>query len=105
MMVLATSNQYMCVPLTGPPGVDLTGYPVWLALIPDSSAAEPADSDYKAANWLPCPVHGVDVARKPALANWGAEYPAGGYLAYARCQAGAEDVRLPSGRVRIGDVR
>jgi hypothetical protein len=104
--MLSTSSEFMCVPFTGPAGVDLTAYPVSLALVPDSSAAEPADADYKTASWLPCPVHGVDIARQPSGGQkWGGEYPPGSYLAYARCVAGAEDVRKPAGRVRIGDVR
>lgn len=90
MMILASSTEYVFIPLDGPYG-DLTGYAVSVALLPDDGT-EPADSDYLPAIWL-----NGEVA---LLHQWAA----GDYMAYVRISAPPEDVRLISGRVRIGDT-
>ena len=99
MFVMATSSEYMCIPLPACPVADPTSFPVSVALLREPVAAEPQDADYKAAIWL----DGA-IARKPD-GQWQDEYAPGEYMAYVRIIAGAEDVRLPAGRVRIGDAR
>jgi hypothetical protein len=96
MMVLATSSEYVFVPLDGPPGLDLTQFDVSLAFVPDDGAGTEPDTDaYSSASWI-----GGEAALipNPGLA-------AGPYLVYARLVAPPEDVRLLSGRLRVGDTR
>lgn len=95
---MASSRQYLLIPLPSCPVADPTSYPVFIALVPEASG-EPADGDYKVAEWL-----NGEIARNPA-GKWQDEYPVGEYMAYVRITAGSEDVRLPSGRVRVGDAR
>lgn len=99
VFLMATDSQYMSIPLPACPVDDPTVYTVSVALLREPVTGEPADDDYKAAIWL-----NGEIARKPA-GQWQDEYDPGEYMAYVRIVAGAEDVRLPSGRVRIGDVR
>ena len=96
---MGTSRQYMCIPLPSCPVADPTGYAVSVALLPDPPSGEPEDADYKTASWL-----GGEIVRRPATC-WRDEYPDGQYAAYVRIVADVEDVRLPAGRVRIGDTR
>jgi len=92
MLKLETSTEFVCVSLDGP-YADLTAYPVYMAIVPDPSD-EPDTSLYQPAAWL-----NGEVAYKPAgLAE-------GLYFVYVRITAGTEDVRLPSGRLRVGDPR
>lgn len=96
MRVLATSRTYVYIPVDPPPGIgDVTQYQAEAALIPDDGT-EPADTDYHVAIWLRGEV--------ALLVGPGGtvQYPAGDYFAFARITAGAEQVVLPSGRVRIG---
>jgi hypothetical protein len=51
MYIPETSTQYMFLPVYGPPGVDLTQYPVQVALVPED-AGEPAPSAYQPADWI-----------------------------------------------------
>lgn len=95
MLILASSSEYISIPVTGPVD-DLTPYTVSVALIPEAVGGEPALGDYKSAAW---------VNGEAAHLITAGDYPAGEYLAFVRIQASPEDVRLFSGRVRIGDTR
>lgn len=96
MNLLATATQYLYVPVTGPEGTDLTPFQVGVALIPESAGGEPQDADYRSATW--------ENGEAKVLVTAGT-YPAGEYLVFVRVQASPEDVRLFSGRLRIGDAR
>lgn len=95
MLILASSTEYVSIPVTGPVA-DLTPFTVSIALIPESTGGEPAVGDYKSAAWI----NGAAAHLVTA-----GDYPAGDYMAFVRIVAPPEDVRLFSGRVRIGDVR
>lgn len=95
MLILASSSEYISIPVTGPVA-DLTPFTVSVALIPEATGGEPVLGDYKSATWI---------NGKAAHLITAGDYPAGEYLAFVRIQATPEDVRLYSGRVRIGDAR
>ena len=95
MYIPATATAYVFIPLDGPQH-DLTGFAVSVALVADVSGAEPLTADYKPASWI-----NGEVAR---LFSPG-DYAAGEYMAWVRVVAAPEDIRLPCGRMRIGDVR
>lgn len=95
MQKLQTASVYIKVPVTGPEGSDLTLLPASMAIIPEG-LGEPGDADYHSAEWI-----GGEVAYKPAAAD----LAAGEYNIFVRLVAGAEDVRLLSGRLRNGDAR
>ncbi len=40
MYIPETSSQYMFLPVYGPPGVDLTQYPVQVALVPEDAGSQ-----------------------------------------------------------------
>jgi hypothetical protein len=94
-VILASSREYICVPAEGPPGVDLTQYQAGMAIVPDTGA-EPDTGDYQAATWLD-----GEIAFLPTPG----QYPPGFYMVYVRISASPEDVRLVSGRLRVGDIR
>lgn len=98
MYIPVSSRPYMLIPIDSPPGVDPTTTVPEACLMPDDGS-EPAEADYVTGAWIDGEVGlligtGGDVA-----------YPAGAYFAWARITIGAEQVVLPSGRVRIGDTR
>lgn len=95
MLILATSTEYLSIPVTGPVS-DLSVFTVSVALWPEAAGGEPAPADYKSAAWA-----GGEALH---LVSAG-DYPAGDYLAFIRVIAAPEDVRLFAGRVRIGDTR
>lgn len=95
MLILASSTEYLSIPVTGPVD-DLTGYAVSIALIPEAAGGEPALGDYQSAAWIN--------GEAAHLVTTG-DYPAGEYLAFVRVIAAPEDVRMFAGRVRIGDTR
>lgn len=111
MYLPVTSRAQVLIPLTGPPGVDLTQYAAEIAMVADTGT-EPLDADYHAATW-------VDRAGNAATGNTprpvfasitvgvgsSNPYPAGQYMAYARLTVGGSKPVLPSGRVRVGDPR
>lgn len=97
MLKLSTSTEYVYIPVTGPDGVNLPDLPVSVALILESAGGEPADTDYKSAIW--------NSSGEAVLLVSAGEYPDGQYLAFVRIVNAPEDVRLLSGRVRIGDAR
>ncbi len=94
MHKLASSVEYILVPVSGPV-TDLTVYAASMAIVGESSG-EPADTDYQAAAWI-----GGEIAYKPAAGA----LATGVYDVYVRIIAGAEDVRLLAGRLRVGDPR
>jgi hypothetical protein len=100
MLKLLSSTQYIYVPVTAPGNTDVTAFAVSIALILESVGGEPATGDYRSATWT-----STDGLPEATLLIAAADYPAGEYLAFVRVVAGAEDVRMFSGRVRIGDVR
>jgi hypothetical protein len=100
--VAASSRPYLFIPLTGPvdPAV-MAGYVTEIALAPDDGT-EPAGADWHTAQWI-APRPGA--APEPCILigpGGAAAYPAGDYMAWARITAGAEQLVLPSGRVRVG---
>lgn len=95
MMILATSRPYICVPADGPKGVDLTQYSAGIAVVPDTGD-EPDTGDYQAADWI-----NGEAVFLPAVD----QFPPGEYMVYLRISAPPEDVRLVSGRLRVGDIR
>lgn len=98
MRILASSREYVRIPIDPPEDVpDVTVYVPEAALIPDDGT-EPIEEDWQPATWISgeaCLLIGP--ATGPAT-----EYKPGDYFAFARITAGAEQVVLPSGRVRIG---
>jgi hypothetical protein len=92
MCIPETSTQYMFLPVYGPPGVDLTWYPVQVALVPED-AGEPAPSAYQAAAWMN--------GQAPLLIGAG-PFPPGDYMAWVLV-GGREALVIQSGRIRIGD--
>lgn len=102
MVIPQSSLVRMFVPVHGPAGVDLTAFPVELALVPEG--AEPTDGDYHAASWV---VPEAGDAPEPSLvigSPTGVPYLASNYMAWARLTAADERPVLKAGRVRIGDV-
>lgn len=95
MLILQTSTEKIAIPVTGPVS-DLSGYAVSVALVSASAGAEPVSGDYQSAVWI---------SGEAVMLITAGQYPPGEYMAYVRVQASPEDVRLASGRVRIGDVR
>jgi hypothetical protein len=93
MYIPETSTQYMFLPVYGPPGVDLTLYPVQVALVPED-AGEPAPSAYQPADWI---------GGKAGLLIAAGSFPPGDYMAWVLVTAGMEAPVMQSGRVRIGD--
>jgi hypothetical protein len=51
MLIPATSTEYVHVPVTVPVGVDITGTPPKLAILPVSSRANPAPGDWQTGDW------------------------------------------------------
>jgi hypothetical protein len=92
-----TSKVYLRVPIDGPDGVDVTQFDAQLALMPDNGT-EPGPSDWHPAIW-------IDGKAAFLVGPGGVVYPAGQYMAWATLSAGEESPVVPSGRVRIGDVR
>jgi len=90
VQLLTSSNEYICIPMTGP-YADLTVYTPSVAIVL-AEAAQPATGQYNVAAWM-----NGEIAYKPAAGA----YPAGDYMAYVRLVAGSEDVRLKSGRIRF----
>jgi len=95
MMLLATTREYLLIPVTGPAGVDLTTLVVKIALRPDDGS-EPLVGDWKTATWL---------NGQAALLVAPGDYAPGEWMAYVQLTAGAETPVIRSGRVRVGDIR
>ncbi len=94
MLKLATSTEFVQVPLAGPYD-NLTVYTVYMAIIPEGTG-EPLDTDYQAASWLD-----GEVSYKPGTGV----LVQGMYAVYVRIVTADEDVRLLAGRLRVGDPR
>jgi hypothetical protein len=97
--VLASSSEFISIPVSGPTGVNLANATVSIALVSVLTGGEPATADYKSAQWL------NGEAARQFTPNAGTEYAPGEYTAFVRVVNAPEDVRLASGRVRIGDAR
>ena len=103
MQIPSTSRIRMFVPVYGPLGIDLTGYPCFVALIPDEDGREPDDAEYHDGEW----VGGEASLKPPGGGRWGVDYPAGEYMCWVRVDALAaldEEPVLKAGRVRIGEL-
>lgn len=51
MELPATTTEFIHIPITPPPGVDITGTPPRLAVLPVSNRDNPADSDWLDGTW------------------------------------------------------
>ena len=100
MFKSSTGAAYIFVPVKPP--VDPTGFTVSIALIPAATGGEPLVTDYKPASWSGTFAAGNLEA---ALLLTEGLYPDGEYAVWVRIQASPEDLRIPSGRCRIGDTR
>jgi hypothetical protein len=97
VQILDSSKEYILIPLPSMPAPTLADCDyLGIALIPAAAGGEPGDDAYQAATVIDGE---VAYRRTPG------DYPPGDYFAFVRVQYGLEDVRLPSGRVRIGDAR
>jgi hypothetical protein len=92
--VVTGSKEYLQFPVYGPAGVDLTAFPVEVAIVTEAHG-EPdvADPAWTAAAWT---------AGLVTFLILPGALPAGDYVVYARVTAGAEKPVLESGRLRIG---
>jgi hypothetical protein len=98
MRILASSREYVRIPIDPPEGVpDVTVYTPEAALIADDGT-EPLESDWQSATWISAQV-ALLIGPGTPLED---AYKPGDYMAFARITAGAERIVLPSGRVRIG---
>jgi hypothetical protein len=94
--ILASSKEYLRIPIDPPDGVtDVTAYIPEACLVPDDGK-EPGDDDWQPATWI-----GGECALLIGPGG-GIEYLPGDYMAFAAISAGAERIVMPSGRVRIG---
>ena len=97
MRILATSREYVRIPIDPPEGVpDVTVYPRSRA--DRGRRDEPIEEDWQSATWIKGEA-ALLIGPGTPLAD---VYKPGDYYAFARVTAGAERVVLPSGRVRIG---
>ncbi|MFF4489432.1 hypothetical protein ACFY0F_23535 [Streptomyces sp. NPDC001544] len=55
MVIPATSTEYLHVPVTAPAGVDITGSPPKLAILPVHVRTNPGTSDWKTGEWTSGP--------------------------------------------------
>lgn len=94
---LATARQWVTAPVFDPP--DAASWPVWLAVVPEGTG-EPADSDYRPAEWLT-----VDGEVRAGRLPGAGEYPPGLYALYTRVVTPDQDIRRLGGRLRVGDAR
>jgi len=93
--IAATSSPNIFVPLFGPVGTNWATVPVTMAFQPND-IGEPATGDYKSAT-----VIGQEAVHQVIAGDLGA----GEYMIWVRMQVSPEDIRLPAGRLRVGDVR
>ena len=93
MYVPESSSQYVFFAVYGPPGVNLTLYPVQVAIVAED-AGEPAPSAYQPADWI---------NGQAALFIPKGTFPPGDYMAWVLVTAGMEAPVIQSGRIRIGD--
>jgi hypothetical protein len=93
LQIAVTSSAYILIPVDGPEGVDLTQFPVKVAII-DERAGEPADADWKVGVWI----EGEAGWLKPKNG-----LAAGSYMAWVMVDAGDEQPVEQSGRIRVGD--
>lgn len=98
MVIPATSTEYMHVPVTPPAGVDITGTPPEVAILPVSNKADPVPGDWRASTWTD-----GTVARLLIGPNGGAvTLPVGEYRVWVHVDPpGAEDIVRPAGYLGI----
>jgi hypothetical protein len=51
VLIPASSTEYVHVPVTGPAGVDITGSPPKLAILPVANRSNPAPGDWHTGDW------------------------------------------------------
>lgn len=51
MLIPASSTEYVHVPVTAPAGVDITGSPPKLAILPVTNRANPETGDWHTGDW------------------------------------------------------
>jgi hypothetical protein len=103
MHLAAFDKRYVFVPVWGPPGVDLTGFTVTLALT-GQSAPEPApgDSAWQAGAWTAAGPRPLESGYWARLLVDASAYPPGTYVLRARVNATPELPVMTAGRVVIG---
>lgn len=55
MLIPATSTEFVHVPVTAPAGVDITGTPPKLAVLPVTNRANPVTGDWHTGDWVSGP--------------------------------------------------
>jgi hypothetical protein len=55
MLIPASSTEYLHVPVTAPAGVDITGSPPKLAILPAYNRNNPEGTDWKTGEWTSGP--------------------------------------------------
>jgi hypothetical protein len=98
MQLPASSREQVLIPVTGPPGTDLTTLTPQVAIIPDTGA-EPLDSDYHGATWVNGQAS-LTIGPGSTLA-----LAAGEYMAWVRLTGGSTQPVMQAGRIRVGDPR
>jgi len=98
MQLNATSTEYLFCPVRGPAGVDLTAFPVAIALVGEQ-AGEPASGDYQTAAWAGSPAPGITEARLLVTAG---SLAVGAYMAWVKVTATPEVPVIKAGRVTVG---
>jgi len=93
LQIAVTSSAYILIPVEGPEGIDLTDFPVKVAVIADDGT-EPAGADWIDGDWI----EGEAGWLKPKSG-----LPAGSYMAWVMVDAGDEQPVVQSGRIRVGD--
>lgn len=98
MVIPATSTEYIHVPVTAPAGVDITGTPPQLAILPVSNRDNPVPGDWHAGTWAD-----GTVARLLVGPDGGAvTLPSGDYRVWISFDPpGSEDVVLMSGYLGV----
>ena len=100
MQLYTTSTEYVFIPVRGPKGVDLTAFPVSMAIV-DEQAGEPAGGSYSAAAWATNPDTGATECRLLITAG---SLAAGSYMAWVKVTATPEVPVMQAGRIRVGEL-
>lgn len=98
MLLLETTKEYICFPVTGPlTAAELEACTVQVAVMGEN-AGEPDDADWQPGAWID---------HEAALKYSPGDYPPGSYLVYVKVTTadGTEAPVMLAGRLRIGDAR